>query len=334
MKIHRNINELPPFKNAAVTIGTFDGVHLGHQEIISQLKKEAEKINGETVIITFHPHPRKIITPQKTIFVLNTFQEKIALLDARGIHHLVIVHFDEAFSNQSPEIYIKNFLFSKFHPHTVIIGYDHRFGKNRQGDYHLLESYAAELGFIIKEIPEQVINKIIISSTKIREALLSGEIAIANKYLGYDYFFEGTVIHGDKLGRTLGYPTANILVQDEEKLIPANGVYAVEAEFFTKQYTIRNETQNEKRETRNEKPLLSNIQLHKGMMNIGIRPTIGGTKRMIEVNIFNFDKDIYGQTMRVYVKHYLRPETKFDGLEALAKQIARDKIEAEKILQD
>lgn len=308
MQVHRNIKDLPEFKNAVVTIGTFDGVHTGHQQIIAQLKQEATAINGETVIITFHPHPRKIVST-KHLYILNTLEEKIELLEVKGIDHLVVVPFDDRFAHQSAEEYVKLFLFEKFHPHTVIIGYDHRFGKGRQGDYHLLEDYGKELGFIVKEIPEHVLNNITVSSTRIREALLQSDIETANNYLGYNYFFEGTVVQGNKLGRTIGYPTANLRIEAEEKLIPGNGVY-----------TVRVEIQHLK------------DQLFGGMMNIGMRPTVNGTSRTIEVNIFDFDADIYGQTIRVYVKNHLRGEIKFSGLDALKEQLAKDKATAIKLL--
>ena len=305
MQVHTDIQNLPVFRNAVVTIGTFDGVHSGHQQIIAQLKQEAVLLGGETVIITFHPHPRKIVT-HKSIFILNTLREKTELLEDKGIDHLVVVPFDEKFSQQTAEEYVDHFLFQKFHPHTVIIGYDHRFGKGRQGDYHLLEDYGKKLGFIVKEIPEHVLNSVTVSSTRIREALLNSDIKTANNYLGYDYFFEGTVIEGNKLGRTLGFPTANLEIEAPEKLIPGNGVYAVIAAIAQSTY--------------------------KAMMNIGVRPTVDGTKRVIEVNIFDFNEDIYGKTIRVYVKHYLRGETKFNGLDELKNQLSKDKESALSVL--
>ena len=305
MQVHTNIDQLPFFQNAVVTIGTFDGVHTGHRQIIAQLKHEAAALNGETVIITFHPHPRKVVA-HKNIFILNTLQEKTELLSGLGIGHLVVVPFDEKFSHQSAREYVQHFLFEKFHPHTVIIGYDHKFGKGREGDYHLLEDFGREFGFMVKEIPEHVLDKVTVSSTKIREALLSSDVATANNYLGYDYFFEGIVIEGDKLGRTLGYPTANIQIETPEKLVPGNGVYAVIAEVGQSTY--------------------------KAMMNIGMRPTVEGTKRRIEVNLFDFDQDLYGKTLRVYIKHYLRGEVKFNGLDALKAQLAIDKESALKLL--
>jgi riboflavin kinase / FMN adenylyltransferase len=305
MQLHTNINHLPVFRNAVVTIGTFDGVHTGHQQIIAQLKQEAAEISGETVIITFHPHPRKVVT-HKDVFILSTPQEKTELLRQKGIDHLVVVPFDEHFAQQTAKEYVEHFLFEKFHPHTVIIGYDHRFGQGRKGDYHLLEDFGMLLGFAVKEIPEHVLNNITVSSTKIREALLHSDVETANNYLGYDYFFEGTVVEGNKLGRTLGYPTANIQMETPEKLVPGNGVYAVIAAVDQSSY--------------------------KAMMNIGIRPTVDGTRRVIEVNIFDFNEDLYGKTLRVYIKRYLRGEVKFNGLDALKEQLAIDKITALKVL--
>ncbi|WP_018615166.1 bifunctional riboflavin kinase/FAD synthetase [Segetibacter koreensis] len=311
IQVHRDLQHLPNFKNAVITIGTFDGVHLGHQQIIKLLKKEADNIGGETIIITFYPHPRKIVTHGKSdVKILNTLNEKIELLDKKGVGHLVVVAFNDEFANQSAEEYLENFLVKKFHPHTIIIGYDHRFGKNRLGDYHLLEKMGDKFNYRVKEIPEHVLNHITISSTKIREALLKSDIGTANTYLGYQYFFEGKVVEGNKLGRTIGYPTANLVIEDEEKLVPGNGVYAVTL-------TIG---QN--------KPVL------KGMMNIGMRPTVDGTRRAIEVNIFDFDEDIYWQYIRVYIFSYLRGEVKFDGLNELKEQLAKDKINAQLSLRD
>jgi riboflavin kinase/FMN adenylyltransferase len=233
------------------------------------------------------------------------------------------------FAQQTPEAYIEQFLMEKFHPHTVIIGYDHRFGKNRQGDYKLLEVYSARLDFNLKEIPAHVINDNTVSSTRIREAVLQGDIDTANKLLGYDFFFEGTVVDGNKLGRTLGYPTANLRIEHEEKLVPGNGIYAVQAEIVKRSRSeagaIGNKTANS----------LLTIEDHprlNGMMSIGIRPTIGGTDRVIEVNIFDFNEDIYGATLRVYLKKYLRPEIKFNGLEALVEQLAKDKEDTLRVL--
>ena len=324
MKVY-STDTIPAFRKAVVTIGTFDGVHTGHKSILAQLKQEAARIGGETVIITFHPHPRKVIvTGQPGIQLINTIDEKIELLHKNGIDHLVVVPFTDDFAAQSPEAYIEQFLVEKFHPHTVIIGYDHRFGKNRQGDYKLLEEYSARLGFNLMEIPAHLINDNTVSSTRIREAVLQGNTDVANTLLGYDFFFEGTVVDGNKLGRTLGYPTANLRIENEEKLIPGNGIYAV-------QVSIGNKTANLPAGRQGSTFLFDHSRLN-GMMSIGIRPTIGGTDRVIEVNIFDFNDDIYGATLRVYIKKYLRPEVKFNGLDALVEQLARDKEDTLKVL--
>ena len=311
IQVHRDLAHLPQFKKAVITIGTFDGVHLGHQQIIRLLKKEAADIGGETVIITFYPHPRKVVSHGKSdVKTLNSLEEKIELLDEKGVDHLVVVAFDGDFANQTAEEYIQNFLVKKFNPHTIIIGYDHRFGKNRMGDYHLLEKMGEKYDYQVKEIPEHVLNNVTISSTKIREALLKNDIATANTYLGYNYFFEGKVVVGNKLGRTIGYPTANLEIEDEQKLVPGNGVYAVTLLLAQRE------------------PVL------KGMMNIGMRPTVNGTKRTIEVNIFDFDEDIYGRTMRVCLFAYLRGEVKFGGLDQLKDQLGKDKVNSQLQMKD
>lgn len=297
MQVHRNIEDLPLITNAVVTIGTFDGVHTGHKQIIAQLREEAKHVGGQSVLITFHPHPRKVLTG-KPIQLINTLDEKIELLAGQGLDHLVIVPFTKEFSNLSADEYVHDFLIDKFHPHTVIIGYDHRFGHDRKGDYLLLEKYAAHNDFNLKEIPAYVIDSLTVSSTRIREAIRSGNIHTAHELLGYDFFFEGKVIEGNKLGRTLGYPTANLALDEAEKLIPGDGIYAVTC---------------------------ARASESNGMMSIGIRPTIGDNKRMIEVNLFDFDEDIYGQTLRVYVKAYMRPEVKFEGLDELKEQLHKDK---------
>lgn len=309
MQVHNDIEHLPFFKKAVITIGTFDGVHLGHRQVIDKMKAEAASIGGETVLITFHPHPRKVISSTILgIRLINTPDEKIELLEKLEIDHLVIVPFTDAFANQPAEDYIRNFLVEKFHPHTIIIGYDHRFGRDRQGDYRLLEKKAAEYNYQLKEIPKHILENISISSTSIREAILHSDIATADKLLGYEFFFSGVVIHGDKLGRKLGYPTANLKITDEEKITPGNGIYAVYAQ-----------------------PEDSAVRL-KAMMSIGFRPTVDGKKRVIEVNIFDFDKEIYDQTLKVFVKKYLREEIKFDSLDELVKQIDQDKIDSLKVL--
>src|SRR5665213_3621496 len=320
MQVHSDINNLPFFENAAITIGTFDGVHSGHLQIIHQLKKEAINNNGESVIITFDPHPRMVLNQNKnrpSIQLLTNLSEKIELLEKEGIGHLVIVPFTLEFSNQPADEYISEFLVAKFHPKTIIIGYDHRFGNNRAGDYKLLEKCQEKYQYEVKEIPEHVLNHIKISSTKIRSALEGNDIETANECLGYDYFFEGKVIKGNQLGRTLGYPTANLEIQNEFKLIPADGIYAVNVSIEKKN---------------NSSGYFVAESFHKGMMSIGYRPTIGDDQRMVEVNIFDFKEDIYGRTIRVYVKSFMRKEEKFDNLEALKNQISIDEINVRKLL--
>jgi riboflavin kinase / FMN adenylyltransferase len=321
MQVHRDIDNLPLFHNGVVTIGTFDGVHVGHRQIINKLKVEAIKVNGESVIITFHPHPRKVISSAILgVRLINTLEEKIEVLSGLGVDHLVIVPFTDAFANQPAEEYIRNFLYEKFHPDTIIIGYDHRFGRERLGDYKLLEKLAPQFGFKIKEIPKHILEEIAISSTNIREAVLHNDIGMANKLLGYTFFFEGEVVHGNKLGRQLGYPTANLKVHDPEKIIPGDGIYAAYV-------SIKKGVQNEESTAEVNSFPIEDAQ-YKGMMSIGFRPTVDGKHRVIEVNVFDFSKEIYGKIMRVYVKKFLRAEVKFNTLEDLVKQIDQDKIDS------
>jgi riboflavin kinase/FMN adenylyltransferase len=309
MRVYRDINQLPNFRNTVITIGTFDGVHTGHQQIIKELKMEAESIGGETIILTFHPHPRKVVqVMDDNVKILHTIDEKIQHLAQLGIDHLVIIPFTEAFSLMDAKTYISEFLVKYFKPAIVIIGYDHRFGKNRAGNYLLLESMAKEFAFKVKEIPEHLINQAIVSSSQIRRFLKEGTIEQANYYLGYTYTISGIVIQGDQRGRTIGFPTANILIEDKDKLIPANGVYAVTA-------LLKDE----------------NIVV-KGMMNIGIRPTIGDDKKTIEVHLFDFNQMIYGKKMDIALVAYIRPEIKFNSLEALKSQLAADKNQIQQLL--
>ena len=303
MNVYNNITELPAFKKAVITIGTFDGLHDGHRKIISQLKEVAQNINGTTVVITFFPHPRHVLSnTENKVFILNTLEEKIALLQAEGIENLVIVPFTNEFSSMDAEAYISDFLVNSFHPHTIIIGYDHRFGKNRTGNFELLKKGEKKYGYEVVEITAQQLNDIAISSTKIRQKLSEGDIIAANSLLGYAYFFSGKVVKGDQLGRTIGFPTANLEIAEKEKLIPGNGVYAVDV-------------------------LIKDIKL-KGMMNIGFRPTVGGIIRKIEVNIFDFNEDIYDQNITVFLKTKLRDERKFNGLDELKIQLGNDAKEA------
>lgn len=299
MQVHHSIDALPLFRNAVITIGTFDGVHAGHRQIIAALKQEARAIDGETVIITFHPHPRKVVYPEVPLQLINTLPEKTALLAAQGIDHLVVVPFSESFAQLTAEAYIADFLIARFRPHTIIIGYDHHFGKGRQGNFHMLEARAAQYGYQLIEIPQHVLDAVEISSTKIRRALLAGDTDTANRLLGYPYFFSGVVVHGDKLGRTLGYPTANLGYTDTDKIHLGPGVYAVTA-------TVAGKTLN-------------------GMLSIGKRPTVNGLDERVEVNLFDFGEEIYGQALTVSVHQLLRGQQRYPDLEALKEQLRKDK---------
>ncbi|ANE49404.1 bifunctional riboflavin kinase/FAD synthetase [Flavisolibacter tropicus] len=308
MQVHHSIDLLPVFNNAVVTIGTFDGVHLGHQQIIKALLNEVEKVNGESIIITFHPHPRKIVQPDTSLQLINTLDEKIELLEKQGIDHLVVVPFSPAFASLSADDYIKEFLIQKFHPKVIVIGYDHHFGKGRKGNYQLLEKQKEIWGYNLIEIPKHLLNEADISSTKVRKALLKSDIHSANKLLGYDFFFEGKVVKGDQLGRELGYPTANMEYTDPDKIHLGEGVYAVEV-------------------------LVAGI-VKQGMLSIGKRPTLNDTIERVEVNIFDFNENLYGETIRVIVKSFLRPQIKYNDLNALKTQLHQDKIDTLKALNN
>ena len=308
MQVHSLSQPLPAFRNAVVTIGTFDGVHRGHRLILDRMRSVAEEVGGETVIITFDPHPRNIVgmrsDPQP---LLTTMPERINLLAKIGIDHLVIVPFTPAFAAMDPRDYVKDFLVARFHPHTLIIGYDHRFGRQREGDYHLLESLSETYGFQVRELDAQILRDAAISSTRIREALMQGRPEEATELLGYPYFFSGLVRHGDKRGRTIGFPTANLKPDDPAKLLPADGVYAVRISLSEADGDAYTKT---------------------GMMNIGLRPTVDGTRHLAEVNIFDFNEDIYGRVLTVQVISRIREERKFSGLEALQAQLSNDRSTA------
>ena len=303
MQVHFDMEQLPAMHQAVITIGTFDGVHLGHRKIIDALKKEAARIGGESVIITFDPHPRRVLSNDPSLQLINTLEEKIYLIGALGVDHLVVVPFTQAFAHQSAEAYISAFLVNRFHPHTIIIGYDHRFGKGREGGYQLLEQKASEYGYKLLEIPKHVIDEIDISSTKIRKALLSSDVETANKLLGYRFFFEGVVVRGDAIGRTLGYPTANLQYTSSDKIHLGHGVYAVYA--------------------------YVNGEEKKGMLSIGTRPTLHqALAEAVEVNIFDFEGNLYDRLLKIEVKKYLRPQVKYSTLDELVQQLAIDKAES------
>lgn len=308
MRVFKDIHHLPVLGSPVITIGTFDGVHLGHQKIIDQLKKEASLAGGETAIVTFFPHPRKVVhKEQKPLYLLNTLNEKLELLEKYGVDNVIVVPFNQEFANQSAAAYVEDFLVKQIHPSVIIIGYDHKFGKDRAGDYKTLESFGEMHGFKVREIPEELLNEVTISSTKIREAIKRGDIAQANEYLGHAYAFSGKVVKGNQLGRTIGFPTANIQMEDPDKLLPAVGVYAV---------SVKDE----------------NGLSYNGMLNIGFRPTVNGNTMTTEVNIFGFNQEIYGQQLTVNLIARLRDEQKFDGLDSLKEQLKKDQLMAQSLL--
>lgn len=307
MRVLTNVNELPAFRNGVLTIGTFDGVHQGHQEIINHIKSTADEIGGESIILTFHPHPRLVINPNDTsLKLITTLEEKIDLLAHYGVDNLIVAPFSKAFSQISAEAYVKDFLWKNIHPKVVVIGYDHRFGNNREGGIELLQQMAPDLGFEVQEIEKQTVDNIDVSSTKVRNALLQGDIAKANTLLGHLFSVQGTVVKGAQRGRLLGYPTANIDLGNANKLVPKTGVYTVRVHH--------------------------NGTILGGMMSIGFNPTFNGQEQTIEVYIFDFDQDIYGQQIKVEFLAYLRPEAKFENVEALIEQMHQDGIESKKIL--
>jgi riboflavin kinase/FMN adenylyltransferase len=308
MKIYRDINEFQTLSKAVVTIGAFDGVHIGHKKILNRLTELSSLVNGESVLITFWPHPRFILKKDaEPIGLLNTLEEKIHLLDTYHIDHLLILNFNEEFAKLTADDFIENILIKAIGTRFLVLGYDHRFGNNREGSIDYLNLHKGRFGIESIEIPKQEIESLAISSTLIRKALLNGDSAVANQNLGYPYLLRGFVIEGNKLGRTIGFPTANIFIEDQDKLIPKNGVYAVYVYIEGERY--------------------------KGMLNIGVRPTINNDKRRtIEVHIFDFNEDIYGKTVRLELLAFMRDEAKFEGLDALIHQLKKDEINSKALL--
>ncbi len=300
MKIYHTPDDFNRLPFAVVTSGTFDGVHLGHQKILDRVKEIALRSKGETVVITFWPHPRLVLKPEdQTLKLLNTFEEKAELLKEQGIQHLVRIPFTREFSQLSSEEFVRRILVDTIGTRKLVIGYDHHFGKNREGSFELLKAQGPQLGFDVEEIPAQDIDHITVSSSAIRSALESGDVETASHLLGRSYSITGMIVKGDRLGRVMGYPTANISIESHFKLIPADGIYAVRVRHAGKGYG--------------------------GMLYIGVRPTINGVKRSIEVNIFDFDSDIYGETLTVTFERLLRTDSRFKDLEALKDQLHRDK---------
>nr|WP_315221066.1 bifunctional riboflavin kinase/FAD synthetase [uncultured Flavobacterium sp.] len=302
MKLFHSINDFRSTKKTILTLGTFDGVHIGHKKILERITQNTENGKYESLVLTFFPHPRMVLQDKSEIRLLNTITEKTKLLEQTGIENLVIHPFDESFSRLTAEEFVHSILVDQFHIHKIIIGYDHRFGRNRTANIDNLIAFGLEYGFEVEQISAQEIQDVSVSSTKIRTALQEGNMALANDYLGYQYFFSGEVVKGKQLGRTIGFPTANIKIEEDYKLIPKNGVYVVKA-----------------------------IVDHKeifGMMNIGFNPTVEGQKQTIEVHLFDFNDTIYGKKIEVSLLQYLREEQKFDSVEQLKEQLNQDKIAA------
>lgn len=308
MKIYKSIQDIPKINKPIVTIGTFDGVHLGHQKIINRLHRAKQETGGDTFVFTFNPHPRQVLFPDQTDLKLLTLtNEKLDLLEKAGIDHVLVYPFTKEFSKQSAHSYIKDILVDAIGVNQLIIGYDHHFGNNREGNITTLKKYASEYNFVVEEIPVHEIDDSNVSSSKIRKALEEGDLKTANSYLGYNYFLSGMVVDGKKLGRTIGYPTANIFIENQAKLIPKIGVYAA----------------------------TTNIDgvTHKGMMSIGYNPTTDSDNKIkIELHIFNFDANIYGCNLTLQIKARLRNEEKFASLDELKKQLHADKEHALSVL--
>ncbi len=308
MKIYDGVNNFHKLERAVVTSGTFDGVHLGHQKIINRLVTSAKQFGGESVLITFWPHPRLVLYPkQNDLQLLTDFDEKAAILASFGVDHLIKIHFTVEFSKLTSMEFINQVLVQKIGVKKLIIGYNHRFGRNREGSFTYLQEHSLQLGFQVEEIPKLEIEQASVSSTLIRKSLMEGDIQLANKLLGYKYFIQGKVITGQQMGRRIGYPTANIMMNNPYMLVPANGVYVIQVEVDGNTYG--------------------------GMMNIGIRPTFDGKVRTIEAHLFDFDKSIYHHSIKVSFIQRLRAEKRFDSPDTLVKQIKQDEVEALAVLK-
>lgn len=299
MKIYTTLQDFTATKKTIVTLGTFDGVHLGHTVILDRICNIAKQENLESVVLTFFPHPRLIVSNDSEIKMLNTMAEKAKLLEQKGIQNFIIHPFDKLFSELSPREFVEQILIKQLNIQKIIIGYDHKFGKNRAADFNDLIAFGNEFGFHVEEISAKQVNEVSVSSTKIRNSLLEGNISLANDFLGYSYMLSGIVVKGNQLGRTIGFPTANIQILENYKLIPKNGVYIVTA-------------------------ILNNKTIF-GMMNIGVKPTLGENLLSIEVHLLQFSEDIYGKKIQVNVIERLRDEQKFESFEALKLQLEMDK---------
>ena len=299
MKIIQSISNFNSLEKTVVTIGTFDGIHIGHQKILKDLIEAAKKENKKSVLLTFFPHPRMVLQKEVTIQLLNTIEEKASLLEKMGLDYLIIHPFSKEFSRLTALDFVRDILVNQLNTSRLIIGYDHHFGKNREGNIHQLKEYSSLYDFNVEEIPAQDIDNVSVSSTKIRNALQEGSLKTANNYLGYNYMLNGTVVNGKSLGGKIGFPTANLEVKETYKLIPKTGVYII-------------------------KIVIDNVLFY-GMMNIGFRPTVSGKDQTIEAHLFNFNKDLYGKNLRLELLYFLREEKKFDSIDDLIVQLKLDK---------
>jgi len=300
LKIFDSIQDFTPDGQTILTLGTFDGVHIGHRKIIDRLVQSAADEGCESVILTFFPHPRMVLQSDSDIKLLNTIQEKADLLENAGLENLVIHPFDKAFSRLTAEEFVKTILVDRFNIKKIIIGHDHRFGRNRTATIDDLAEYGSLYGFEVEQISAQEINEVSVSSTKIRGALANGDMQLANRYLGYDYFLTGPVVSGKQLGRTIGFPTANIRIAEDFKLIPKQGVYVAKCS-------------------------IDGVEVL-GMMNIGTNPTVGGQDLSIEVNFLNFEGDLYGRVLKIAILHRIRDEENFASIDILKAAIEQDRI--------
>ena len=302
MKIIRSITAFNSSEKTIVTIGTFDGIHIGHQKILKDLIKTAKKEGKKSVLLTFFPHPRMVLQKDNKILLLNTIEEKSGLLEKMGLDYLIIHPFSKEFSRLTALDFVRDILVNKLNTSRLIIGYDHHFGKNREGNIHQLKEYSLLYDFKVEEIPAQDIDDVSVSSTKIRTALKEGNLKTANNYLGYHYMINGTVVSGKKLGGTIGFPTANLEIKEPYKLIPKTGVYIIKTHINTDLYT--------------------------GIMNIGFNPTVLGKHQTIEAHLFDFNEDLYGKEIMIEFIYFLREEHKFESIEELVVQLNIDKENA------
>jgi riboflavin kinase/FMN adenylyltransferase len=302
LKIIRSIAAFNSTEKTIVTIGTFDGIHIGHQKILKDLIRTAKKENKKSVLLTFFPHPRMVLQKDVSIRLINTIEEKSSLLEKMGLDYLIIHPFSQEFSRLSALDFVRNILANQLNTSRLIIGYDHHFGKNREGNIHQLREYSLLYDFEVEEIPAQDIDNVSVSSTKIRTALKEGRLKTANNYLGYNYMLNGTIVNGKKLGGKIGFPTANLDIKEPYKLIPKTGVYVIKT--------------------------IIDAVLYTGMMNIGFNPTVKGKYQTIEAHLFDFNKDLYGRKVTIELLFFLREEQKFNSIEDLIIQLNLDKVNA------